>query len=368
MARTTVEDCAGWFSRHASRHAAIAAAGYLDGRASAAAARPAILGATAPSPPLDRAASQFRSYKLKWSIQLSPADSMRKVDEMSRREAASFFATYPRFLYKFNRGDSPRSLEGLIVSSAAWLSSPLDFNDPFDLRANVDILGSPDERIEFLARRFRRNESANLGNHPDQAKARAIQFVRSGEYLAALQGAFEKHAAQIGVACFASPSPGCTRTSGARDILMWSHYARDHKGLCFQFHTRRSPSFFVKASKVDYKDEVVKINWRDQASRLSEMYSALFRKALLWSHENEYRIALPGRANSTESFKPGALTGIIFGCRSDPKMIEDVISLCRLRRSNGYPAIRLFRSRQMGGSYRLAIGRASDLEVVANQK
>ena len=72
------------------------------------------------------------------------------VDKMSRVEAARFFvsgARYPRFLYKFVRGDRPEALTGFVVSSTIWLSSSLDFNDPFDLRANIHLVGNISDMV-----------------------------------------------------------------------------------------------------------------------------------------------------------------------------------------------------------------------------
>src|SRR5262249_779046 len=57
----------------------------------------------------------------------------------------------PRFLYKFRTFDPRDStsvyrLKDLIVRSRFWLSSPLDFNDPFDMSAKVEVDGSIREK------------------------------------------------------------------------------------------------------------------------------------------------------------------------------------------------------------------------------
>jgi hypothetical protein len=287
------------------------------------------------------------------------------VDEMSRVEAARFFVSgtrYPRFLYKFVRGDRLDALTGFVVSSTVWLSSTLDFNDPFDLRANIHLVGNLNDKVSFVAGRLRKLE-ANFANHPDKARARAADLVATGAYLSAMQQTFETEASSFGIACFASARPPGVQKTGARDILMWSHYALDHKGLCLQFHTRRSPSFFASTRPVEYKDELISINWRDRVARGEQIFAALYRKSPVWAHENEYRLSLPSRSRTVEPFRPEALVGIVFGCRAKPELVDTVTDLCAQRGRAGLSSIRLFRACQATTSYRLRIKRARDLEA-----
>src|ERR1019366_4718019 len=129
-----------------------------------------------------------------------PKQFVASVDKMSRAEAARFFisgAKYPRFLYKFVRGDRLDALTGFVVSSTVWLSSSLDFNDPFDLRANIHLVGNLNDRISFVAARLRKLD-ANFANRPNEAQARAADLVASGAYLAAMQQTFETEASSFG--------------------------------------------------------------------------------------------------------------------------------------------------------------------------
>jgi hypothetical protein len=47
----------------------------------------------------------------------------------------------PRFLYKFraapDTSDSIRSITDILLNSTLWLSSPTDFNDPFDMAVKI---------------------------------------------------------------------------------------------------------------------------------------------------------------------------------------------------------------------------------------
>jgi hypothetical protein len=303
-----------------------------------------------------------------WTLQTDPQDLIAKADAMSRAQAARFFvsgASYPRFLYRFNPGIRLSALSGFIVSSTVRLASVSEFNDPFDLRANIYLKGNFLEQVEYLARRMRRLEP-QFANHPTDARRGALELVKSGQYLKGLQASLESQLTAAGVTCFASTRLEDARQSGPRNILMWSHYASNHAGICLQFHTRRSPSFFASIRRVEYKDELMKINWRDTMGRRDQLFSVLFRKAPVWEYEAEFRVSLPERAGTLESFKPDALTGIVFGCRVDPAVVERVVTLCRERIEKGGSSIRLFRARQSAHSYRLEIQRARDLEPALN--
>ena len=296
------------------------------------------------------------------------------VDRMSSVEASRFFvsgSTYPRFLYKFSPGDRLEALVGLIVTSSVWLSSPLAFNDPFDLRLSVRLVGSLDDQIRFVARQLRRH-IPDLAQRPDESRVRAVDLIGTGTYLSEMQKAFELEASSFGIACFVtalrpiaqeSTLQPTVQQTGARDILMWSHYARNHEGLCFQFRTRSAPALFAWLRPIEYKDDVLTANWRDRVERGEKIFAALYRKSPVWSYEREYRLAFPGRANTTEPFKPQALVGIIFGCRAKSELVDEVTSLCLRRARAGHPPIRLFRARESSTRYRLRIERASDLEA-----
>lgn len=59
---------------------------------------------------------------------------------------------YSRFLYKYRALDaaselSVTRLRDILVESKLWLSSPVDFNDPFDMTAHILAEGSIQKKI-----------------------------------------------------------------------------------------------------------------------------------------------------------------------------------------------------------------------------
>lgn len=67
------------------------------------------------------------------------------------------------------------------------------------------------------------------------------------------------------------------------NLLMWAHYANDHKGFVVEFNTE--DPFFYKALKVDYKQK----RPREKIGRENKL-RILFTKSIHWEYENEYRM------------------------------------------------------------------------------
>lgn len=298
-------------------------------------------------------------------IQPPIEDLLRDADAQSRQQSASFFishSVFPRYFYKFNTG-SQQAMEGFILQSTAYLASPQQFNDPFDLRAHLELRGSFADQVQYVARSMRRHQ-VGATNRPSDTTAQAAALLRSGQYLMSMQKAFDQAADAFGVACFAAAGES-SRQSGPRDILMWSHYAQEHQGICFQFHTRRSPGFFAQARRVSYAQDLVRINWADRGGRGDKVHAALFQKAKVWAHENEFRLALPERARTVEGFKEQALVGIVLGCRASAELGQSVVKHCQARYRAGGSKIRLYRCIQKIDSYGLRVVRARELEAQA---
>ena len=98
-------------------------------------------------------------------------------------------------------------------------------------------------------------------------------------------------------------------------ILMWSHYADSHRGVCFEFEENRD---FFKS--VNYSSQRANINLYDAISRvlafdfLNEkisykdkkfadiMLNPLYTKSLEWAYENEVRCVLSDEEYNTSGF------------------------------------------------------------------
>lgn len=143
----------------------------------------------------------------------------------------------------------------------------------------------------------------------------------------------------------------CCLSEESDNILMWSHYANGHKGVCLSFKSkykpkpklRRKPEYqltvnseFSPVFPIEYKlDRPEPINLVDDFlanySHLSDslLFDFLLTKSPCWSYEKEYRMFLtePEIQNKV-SFEKEELEGIIFGLRvnyGDARTITKII-------------------------------------------
>jgi hypothetical protein len=99
----------------------------------------------------------------------------------------------------------------------------------------------------------------------------------------------------------------------AKDILMWSHYADSHKGICLQFEVLADSPFGL-ATSVIYADTYPPLNI---SMDLHEVAIGLFRtKSCHWRYEREWRIF--SNAAGFKSFPKECLSGVILGCQISP--------------------------------------------------
>lgn len=262
----------------------------------------------------------------------------------------------PRFLYKFSASPHDSSLAAkeayisrlhqIMVDSELWLSSPSDFNDPFDTAGRFEIKGSKAKRLAHIKALV--DKYAPAGASPTaihEAHDRAARLTDS-EILNMLRPSFEKQRDSTGVICFVEGNP-C-------DVLMWSHYAADHKGVCLQFEPARDLFTFGRAVPVKYVRQYPVVNW---LNGIPEMEKILRRKHPRWKYEVERRIIQIGAARSVFSYSPGALTALLFGCAADDTVIKATETVLTARAAAGLPDLKLYRAEKHKSRYELVMKR-----------
>lgn len=286
--------------------------------------------------------------------------TLMRVEYLARRRIVrrKMMPQPPRFLYKFRslqRAPDPKPgariftaesldrLRTVLVDAHLRLSSPLEFNDPFDMGARWVIEGSTQERLS----RFNALVEDQMPGLTFQKRAEAVERLMtasSSTLLPLLEQSFRRQRSEFGVYCFAGDP---------RSVLMWSHYSDNHTGIYLQFERTRDLVVLSRAVSIDYIDEYPKVNW------IEGMHNALgdtfTRKHSRWSYEDERRIFADGQAGLYVPIQPDALTGLIFGCRSDGNVQAAVADILAERVGAGLPPVRLYYARQNPNRYDLDI-------------
>jgi Protein of unknown function (DUF2971) len=94
------------------------------------------------------------------------------------------------------------------------------------------------------------------------------------------------------------------------DIVMWSHYADEHHGICLEFDATHG--FFCGAKPVRYSNVLTGITQIGDRQKAAEEICLI--KAEQWAYEREWRV-IDATNFGNRSFPAEALSAIILGCR-----------------------------------------------------
>lgn len=189
-----------------------------------------------------------------------------------------------------------------IESDYLWLSSPLQFNDPFDCQLFVEYFQL--EKANII-----KKESLNT-----------LQEYYYGYYDNVIYKSFIDN----GIACFSETKS---------EILMWSHYADFHRGICLEYEIDNSDeNIFSLCRPVNYCLHYPMLNFSeflkpDFNSTVDFIDKMVLTKSTSWKYEKEWRIVMPGYGNKKIDYPPTTLSGIYLGCNISDENKVRLISL-----------------------------------------
>ena len=173
-------------------------------------------------------------------------------------------------------------LNDSLLHNYLWFSDPATFNDPYDLNLNLIL---PIYKEKDFIRLAEIIIEKGLGNG-NSAQHLANHFLSNPSVLKnSLQSEVNKIASSLGVSCFCQ---------NADNLLMWSHYADRHKGICLKFDMFKDKTFFEISIKIDYPERYPGFDYlalREDNNALVQLLVGT--KSLDWKYENEIRVAKP---------------------------------------------------------------------------
>jgi hypothetical protein len=266
---------------------------------------------------------------------------LTKMSAEKRKHDLKIYLGY-RYRYKyFPLTDEERvdHLRNVLVRSRFWLSPPTELNDPFELQCEITFDGTVTQQ------RKRLDDLLKEGgwHHAAARRKKVTELMSRGPE--ALYRIIEEHhwnsIKTVGVCCFAG-SP--------LNILMWSHYANGHRGVCLQFDSVKGWLPFLCGCRVDYRNEYPMIKWTtDHAKDLGKFIT---RKYLGWKYEDESRIIYLNGAHQHVPVQPQALISIFVGCEAeaDCKIIKQLL---KERLDKGHPTPAIYRVLRHPKKYQL---------------
>lgn len=136
------------------------------------------------------------------------------------------------------------------------------------------------------------------------------------------------------IRCFSASKSFTKNDRIVKNILMWSHYADEHKGFCVRY--RLSSRFIKYSSMVDVNFCALKPISYKKVAMLKDNEKintrlAFETKAKCWEYEHEVRLidynSQKGKYRSISLDEDSVIEEIIFGCRCPEETIKTIIKL-----------------------------------------
>lgn len=202
----------------------------------------------------------------------------------------------------------------IVVDSKVYFPPAKFFNDPFDLYPAFDLTAPrrvQRKDYERMSRKYQRLGRAERRMEARRVMKTSLSSKTIGITTRAIQDEHARFITEsVGVLCI------CKKRD---DILMWSHYADSHRGVCLEFDGMSK--FMAHAHKVRYRQSREPIRaYHD--TELQMMEKALLTKSDRWAYEDEYRLLRYRQGPGLEEFRPQNLTGIILGASMDKVTVD----------------------------------------------
>ena len=267
------------------------------------------------------------------------------------------------YFYKYT---DIETAEAILTSQSFRYSSPLKFNDPFDIQHELlpsfDLSDFPVATMSIIEMYVKNDlpipnaedgfgkaililrEGAKTQGYKKE-KIEAITYPLLGHLMGEINHAIEGLNKSWKISMRESRVFCVTENND--NLLMWAHYAKDHTGVVFQLATLTEEDNILSAArKVNYEkkpigfyslDDLIKWTLFDIEPDFSKLLytSYAHQKSKHWEYESEWRVVdmcqykNKSKLHVDYKFVPHQLANIFFGCKADPKMIEHLSSLAK---------------------------------------
>lgn len=244
-------------------------------------------------------------------------------------------------MYKYI-GPNIKVIESIVRHNTIKYAKASEFNDPFDCKPHF-IEPSYDKLNEFSHEcLFKIRNSGLFNNSLLNAKALNFNLLAKTRHL---KNEVRNSIDKFGILCLSKRKDS---------ILMWSHYAKNHRGVCVEFDidSNFGEVLEVEYGKnyplydlIDYLKIVAHIEsggvaWNEEYDKLSnELVDVAFRKKFEdWKYEQEVRYIKPPSQGGSglHLYDKSSLKGIIIGANADLNFSNKVKRLVKKYRNDIY--------------------------------
>lgn len=261
------------------------------------------------------------------------------------------------YLYKYLSFDQEMYVLDTFNKTQLKYTKPEDFNDPYDCSFITEV-----DLSDFN----KRNAEITL-----DLKIPAKRWLNDkAKIKTAIKNAFSNNFTndyknKIAVTCF---------TDDPLNILMWSHYAKNHTGFIIEFKIQKnykplnSTKDFNVPFPVTYTDKYPQIllNWKvdDESLNNLDYQTDLLAKMVLiksecWSYENEFRsIVFDSKSDENiilRQFDPNVVSSVIVGSRIKENHFNELKKSINNFNSTHKTNVQIYHSQMMDDQYKLQV-------------
>lgn len=214
-----------------------------------------------------------------------------------------------------------------LLNSQLYFNSAKSFNDPFDVSPFFDTNATQDQILEKAIEVVGVQEGLT-GNSALLRAKELIKLRKINTKEGLDQAVLEQKSLlyRMGVCCFSK--------AGSNNILMWSHYAEKHTGICLEFYVTSASKPFrtlenpdvhpiLSPSPVKYDSDLPQVNLFTNTKE--DLYNCLTTKSPEWQYEAEYRSACFDYVGIV-LYKPWLLKSVTAGCMMPDREFSELVA------------------------------------------
>lgn len=257
---------------------------------------------------------------------------------------------YPEIVYKY-RNWTDKFHQEVLRENNLFMASPDYFNDPFDCRISINyrLLDSPEKIKKYAISFVNRNKDFLLRKNVNLQDAVERMIIDYSKNIEQIQANYEN-------ILFAKQNLhyGVLSLSKRWDsILMWSHYAQNHRGYCVGFWEEklRESRKFGKGGPITYNPEndypVINPLKENEQDQMIDKFKETHTKAFDWKYEEEYRVNklflpdVPTDYDRTIKIPDDFFAEITIGLMTPKEHREEIIELARKKNIRIYEATKI---------------------------
>lgn len=219
----------------------------------------------------------------------------------------------------------------LIINNKIYYSNPLLFNDPFDCKMYGIRFSEASIKRFFRERMKHHMHFADIAMPPEMRRPSPEQVTALldtttqknldkliEECAQVIQDLHKQVEKEIGVLCL---------TSDPLNILMYSHYADSHQGICLEFNLEKDNIFNPEQVRYVKDFPLLEFGLRHEINYALAV-ALISTKSIDWAYEKEYRSLRGGGAGVVE-IPDNYLSGIIFGCAAKDETVQAVMDVVK---------------------------------------